>query len=66
MELMGMSYPQDEAELHDQIGVVLQERLYEDYMTLQENAAYYGRFYSNYEEAYLLELLRTYGLDPNR
>ncbi|MBQ6845295.1 MAG: ABC transporter ATP-binding protein [Agathobacter sp.] len=66
MELMGMQYPKDEAKLHDQIGVVLQERLYEDYMTLQENAAYYGRFYSNYDEAYLLELLKKYDLDPKR
>lgn len=66
MELMGMSYPEDEAKLHDQIGVVLQERLYEDYMTLLENASYYGRFYSNYDEAYLLEMLKTYGLDPKR
>ena len=39
MELMGMEYPEDEAKLHESIGVVLQERLYEDYMTLQENAA---------------------------
>lgn len=35
-------------------------------MTLQENAAYYGRFYSNYDESYLLELLKTYGLDSKR
>ena len=66
MELLGMQYPEDEAKLHDSIGVVLQERLYEDYMTLQENAAYYGRFYSNYDEAYLLELLESYDLDPKR
>lgn len=66
MELMGMRYPEDEAELHDQIGVVLQERLYEDYMTLQENAAYYGRFYSNYDEPYFLELLQSYGLNPKQ
>lgn len=66
MELMGKSYPEDEDQLHDMIGVVLQERLYEDYMTLQENAAYYGRFYSNYDESYLLEMLQTYDLDPNR
>ena len=66
MELMGMKYPADEARLHDSIGVVLQERLYEDYMTLQENAAYYGRFYSNYDEAYLLEMLKAYDLDPKR
>lgn len=66
MELLGMQYPEDEAKLHDSIGVVLQERLYEDYMTLQENAAYYGRFYSNYDEAYLLELLASYDLDPKK
>lgn len=66
MELMGMRYPINVAELHDQIGVVLQERLYEDYMTLQENAAYYGRFYSKYDEAYLIELLKKYELDPKR
>ena len=66
MELLGMKYPEDEALLHDSIGVVLQERLYEDYMTLQENAKDYGRFYSNYDEAYLLEMLQAYGLDPKR
>lgn len=66
MELMGMKYPEDEAKLHDSIGVVLQERLYEDYMTLQENAGYYGRFYSNYDESYLLEMLKSYELDPKR
>ena len=66
MELMGMQYIHHEEKLHDSIGVVLQERLYEDYMTLQENAVYYGRFYSNFDEAYFLELLETYGLDPKR
>ena len=66
MELMGMKYPEDESKLHDSIGVVLQERLYEDYMTLLENANYYGRFYSNYDEALLTEMLTNYGLDPQR
>ena len=66
VELMGMKYPADEAKLHDNIGVVLQEKLYEDYMTLQENADYYGRFYSNYDKAYLLQKLESYGLDPKR
>ena len=66
MELMDMKYPQDEAKLHDSIGVVLQERLFEDYMTLQENAAYYGRFYSKYDEGYLLKMLEAYGLEPTR
>ena len=66
MELLGMHYPEDEAKLHDAMGVVLQERMYEDYMTLQENADYYGRFYSNYEEAYFLKLIKSYGLDPKK
>lgn len=66
MEIMGMKYPEDEAKLHDQIGVVLQERLYEDYMTLQECAGYFGRFYSNYDETYFLETLKKYGLDPKK
>lgn len=66
VELMGRSYPADERELHDKIGVVLQERLYEDHMTLQENAAYYGRFYSGYEEEYFLQMLRAYGLNPKQ
>lgn len=66
VELMGRSYPADERELHDKIGVVLQERLYEDHMTLQENAAYYGRFYSGYEEGYFLEMLKAYGLNPKQ
>ena len=66
MELMGMKYPEDEAKLHDNIGVVLQERLYEDYMTLEENANYYGRFYTNYDKASLLQMLECYGLDPKK
>ena len=66
VELLGMRYPKDEAKLHDAIGVVLQERLYEDYMSLQENANYYGRFYSNYDEDYFLQLIKSYGLDPKK
>ena len=66
VEIMGKKYPQDERLLHDEIGVVLQERLYEEHMTLQENAAYYGRFYSNYEEGLFLEMIKSYGLEPAR
>ena len=66
MELMNKSYPTQERELHDSIGVVLQERLYEEYMTLQENATYYGRFYSNYDEKLCLQMLQQYGLNPKQ
>ena len=66
VEIMGKTYIDSERELHDMTGVVLQERLYEDYMTLEENAAYYGRFYSNYDESYMLQMLEGYGLDPKQ
>lgn len=35
-------------------------------MTLQENAANYGRFYSNYDESLFQKLLECYGLDARK
>ena len=66
VELMGLNYREHEDELHDMLGVVLQERLYEDHMTLQENGSYFGRFYSKYDEQYFLKLLENYELDPKK
>lgn len=66
VELMGLNYKEHEDELHDMLGVVLQERLYEDHMTLQENAAYFGRFYSQYDERYFLQMLERYELDAKK
>ena len=64
VELLGLNYKEHEDRLHDMLGVVLQERLYEDHMTLQENATYFGRFYSQYDATYFLELLQAFGLNP--
>lgn len=66
VELMGLNYKEQEDQIHDMLGVVLQERLYEDHMTLLENASYFGRFYSKYDEPYFLQLLETYELDPKK
>lgn len=66
VKLMGKSYQDNEDELRDMLGVVLQERLYEEHMTLQENAAYFGRFYSQYDETYFLQLLESYQLEPKK
>ncbi len=60
------TFLKDEAAIHDDMGVVLQERLFDNYMSLRENASYYGRFYSHYEEAYFLELLERFELEPDR
>lgn len=64
MELMGKNYENHERELHDEIGVVLQERLFQNSMTLLENGAYYGKFYTNYDYGYFQNLLQEYGLNP--
>ena len=64
--VQGNNFSENEAAIHDAMGVVLQERLFDNYMSLKENGSYYGRFYSNYDEAYLLEMLKSYDLDPKR
>ncbi len=64
--LLGKNYETAERQLHDEIGVVLQEKLFQKHMTLQENGNYYGRFYSQYEEKAFLKLLEKYNLDPKR
>lgn len=66
VELMGLNYKENEDAIHDMLGVVLQERLYEEHMTLQENAAYFGRFYSKYDEALFLQLLQEFELEPKK
>lgn len=64
--VMGQQFPQEEAAIHNEMGVVLQERLFDDYLTLQENASYYGRYYSHYEEDYFLQLLERFELQPHQ
>ena len=64
--ILGKHYEQDEHAIHEEIGVVLQERLFEDYRTLQENADYYGKYYVNYEAEQMKTYLEAFGLNPNR
>ncbi|MBO5337103.1 MAG: ABC transporter ATP-binding protein [Lachnospiraceae bacterium] len=66
VSIFGKNFSEEEAAIHDDMGVVLQERLFDSYLSLKENGAYYGRFYSRYEEVYFLELLQKYGLEPGR
>lgn len=44
----GKSYPQDEKILHDELGFVFQEQLFDRNKTLLENAGFYGKYYSAY------------------
>jgi len=64
--ILGKQYENDEHAIHEEIGVVLQERLFEDYRTLQENADYYGKYYVNYKPEQMKAYLESFELDPNR
>lgn len=64
--ILGKQYENDEHAIHEEIGVVLQERLFEDYRTLQENSDYYGKYYVNYKTEQMKAYLEAFELDPNR
>ena len=64
--ILGKQYEHDEHAIHEEIGVVLQERLFEDYRTLQENADYYGKYYAAYEQEQMKNYLEAFELNPNR
>ena len=66
IEVMGKEFLNEEHAIRDDMGVVLQERLFQNRMTLQENAAFYGRYYKNYDEVYLMQLLKRFELEPER
>ena len=59
-------YETDEHAIREDLGVVLQERLFEDYRTLEENADYYGKYYANYDAQILKDYLERFELDPKR
>ena len=60
------NYDEDEKAIHEEIGYVLQERLFEDYMTLEENGNHYGRYYTKYDSERFLELLKCFGLESKQ
>lgn len=64
--VFGKQYQNEEHAIREDLGVVLQERLFEDYRTLEENADYYGKYYANYNSALLKEYLERFELDAKR
>jgi len=64
--LFGKQYESDEHEIREDLGVVLQERLFEDYRTLEENADYYGKYYAKYDGETFRDYLIRFELDPTR
>lgn len=62
----GMYYPQNEKQIKDGIGFVFQEDLFVGNLSLTENGAFYGKYYSNYSETLLLEYLERFQLEPGK
>lgn len=60
------SYEEDEKAIHEEIGYVLQERLFEDHLTLEENGNHYGKYYKKYKAEKFIELLEQFGLDSKQ
>ena len=66
ISICGKQYAAVERAIHNEIGVVLQERLFEDYRSLEENANYYGKHYVNHKPEQFKIYLERFGLDPKR
>ena len=62
----GKEYETEEHHIHEEMGIVLQERLFEDYRSLQENADFYGKYYAEYNPQQMKVYLEKLGLDPKR
>ena len=56
-------YDKKEADIRNEIGVVLSEDLFETRLTLLENAKEYGRFYKEYDVKALEDYLSRFGLE---
>lgn len=66
VSVMGKSFAQEETAIRNAMGVVLQERLFEETMTLKQNVDFYGKFYEKYDGACFLQLLEKFELDADR
>ena len=62
----GMSYEDREDDIHELIGSVLLEDLFDEALTLKQNGHEYGRYYKKYSGATLESYLDRFGLDKNR
>lgn len=62
----GMQYGDSERAIREQLGVVLQERLFEADMTLEANAQLYGPYYPTYKAGVMQELLQEFELKSDQ
>lgn len=61
-----MSYPEREKDIHDMLGAVLVEELFDGRYSIRENANYYGSFFSKYGWEKMEGYLDTFQLEPEK
>lgn len=66
VRVAGLTYEEAEREIHEQLGTVLLERLFDPGWTLKKNADYYGAYYRAYDQATFLRYLERFSLTPER
>lgn len=62
----GRIYPDSEREIHEILGTVLLDELFDTSMTLMQNGNFYGKYYKNYNPQTLEKYLEKFSLEPNR
>lgn len=66
VRVIGRQYEQEENFIREHVGVILQERLFEDSKSLIENGDSYGSYYKQYDRDKLLTYLKRLGLEPEK
>ncbi len=66
VKLFGEKYEDAEMQIRQQIGFVLQERLFEDKDSLLANADSYGAYYENYDRELFMTYLEEFGLSADK
>ena len=63
LEIDGMHYPEQEKEIHDEIGTVLVEELFDGAYSIWENGMLYGAYYSKFKAIDYEDLLQEFQLE---
>ena len=62
----GMGYEEKESEIHEIIGTVLLDEMFEGALSLKQNAEEYGKYYKKYDATVLESYLRRFDLKIDR
>ena len=62
----GLSFNQHEAEIKNQLGLILEDSLFEKYLTLKQIGKFYGSLYTSFQEEIYLQYLKRFHLQPEQ